>query len=215
MTDHHDTRPQVTDQQIAAHLAIPGDARPSLCRVAATADGNLSPQLARLILATHTNIGDVVVDVDDDIAFAAAAAQAGRRHHALGGATHLATLGRGAGYIDMILLHWPRPAANPHGLLIACRSLLRNAGCLVIAVSVEREHRVAHLSALSGAANTAELSIVDHIAAIDPDGETATSVAAAPRAKHRQRAAGRDIGAATSPVTHTDLLVFSTQGGTR
>jgi hypothetical protein len=213
MTDPHDARPHPHDGVAAAHLAIPGDRRPSMCRVAATNDGNLSPQLARLILDTHTNVGDVALDIDDDVAFAAAAAQAGRRHHALGGAQHLATMGHAAGYIDMILLHWPRPAVNPRLPLIACRSLLHNAGVLVIAASTEREHRISHLSALSGAATTAELHLIDHIAAVDTTTGAATPVAAPGCATSRPGIVADTAEAPRLPVPHTDLLIFSLARG--
>jgi hypothetical protein len=212
MTDPHDKRPHPHDD-VAAQLAIPGDRRPSMTRVAATSDGNLSPQLARLVLDTHTSVGDVALDIDDDVAFAAAAAQAGRRHHALGGTQHLATMGHAAGYIDLILLHWPRPAANPRLLLIACRSLLRNAGVLVIAASTERLDRISHLSALSGAATTAQLHLIDHIAAVDTTTDAATSVAARGRARFRSGRAADTGEAAKPPVPHTDLLIFSPERG--
>jgi hypothetical protein len=217
MTNPHDTRPHphddTHDDVAALHLAIPGDRRPSICRVAATGDGNLSLQLARLILDTHTGVGDVVLDIDDDVAFGAAAARAGRRHHALGGAQHLATMGHAAGYIDMVLLHWPRPAVNPRLLLIACRSLLRNAGVLVIAVSVELDHRVSHLSALGGAATTAELHLIDHIAAVDSDTAAATRVAAPRRAVRGQGIAASTAEVPRVPVPHTDLMIFSPARG--
>src|SRR5690348_14654293 len=58
--------------------------------------GCLSPQVAELLLDTGTQNGDVVVD---DVAFAAAA---GRRHHALAGAQHLAVLHGVGGYVDLI-----------------------------------------------------------------------------------------------------------------
>jgi hypothetical protein len=213
MTDPHDTRPHPHDHVAATHLAIPGDRRPSMTHVAATSDGNLSPQLARLILATHTSVGDVALDIDDDAAFAAAAAQAGRRHHALGGAQHLATMGHAAGYIDLILLHWPRPAVNPRLLLIACRSLLRNAGVLVIAASTKRLDRISHLSALSGAAATAELHLIDHIVAVDSGTDAATPVANPRRATPHPGTAATTTGAAQLPVPHTDLLIFSPARG--
>jgi hypothetical protein len=184
-----------------------------MTRVAATRDGNLSRQLARLILETHTSVGDVALDIDDDVAFAAAATQAGRRHHALGGTQHLATMGHAAGYIDLILLHWPRPAVNPRLLLIACRALLRNAGVLVIAASIEREQRISHLSALSGAAATARLHLIDHIAAIDPD--AATPVAVAQRATGRPHTPSDTAGPSQPPAPHIDLLVFSPEAATR
>jgi len=215
MTDHHDTGSQLSGHVAAEHSAIPGDRRPSLCRVPAARDGNLSPELAQLILDTHTSVGDVVLDIDDDVAFAAAAARAGRRHHALGGVAHLATIGHAAGYIDMILLHWPRPAVNPRWLFLSCRALLRSAGCLVVAVSVEPQHRVSHLRALSGAASTAGLHLVDHIAAVDPDADTATLVAAPQHGNRRERVEDHRALAAGLPVPHTDLPVFRPEAGAR
>jgi hypothetical protein len=208
MARHHDPNRPVTDEQIADLLAIPGDTRPTLWRTPPAAQpGNLSPQLSRLLLDGHTEVGDVVIDVDDDIAFAATAAATGRRHHALGGERHLASLGHAAGYIDLILLHWPRPSVNPHWLLLACRSLLRTAGCLVIAVSVDAPQRVAHLNAL-GAANTAGLPATRHVAVLAPtdstDNRRPGSTEATPAADHAE------------PPTldqhtldpHTDLLIF-------
>jgi diketogulonate reductase-like aldo/keto reductase len=121
-------------------------------------------------------------------------------------------MGHAAGYIDLILLHWPRPAVNPRLLLIACRALLRNAGVLVIAASTEPEHRISHLSALGGAAATAGLHLIDHIAAIDPD--TATPVAVPQRAMDRPHTPS-DTACALRPLApHTDLLVFSPEAAT-
>ncbi len=205
MARHHEPHRPVTDEQIAALLAIPGDTRPTLWRTPPAAQpGNLSADLSRLLLDGHTEVGDVVIDVDDDIAFAATAAATGRRHHALGGDRHLASLGHAAGYIDLILLHWPRPSVNPHWLLLACRSLLRTAGCVVIAVSVDAPQRVAHLSALGGAASTAGLRATGHVAVLAPADSTANrrvgSVEATPAADHAGPPAAFDL--------HTDLLIF-------
>ena len=219
MTDHHEPVPLAPDGATWGTFAIPGDARPSLFRLPAAGDASLSPQLARLILDRRTTVGDVVIDVDDDIAFAAAAVRAGRRHHALGGAVHLAAMGHAAGYIDMILLRWPRPAVNAHWILIACQALLRHVGCLVVAVSVEREQRVAHLSSLSGAASTAGLRVVDHIAVFDPADETATPVAIPSRARRLARRRGlpeaADAAAGAAQFPHTDLLVFTSEAAPR
>ncbi|GAA0925076.1 hypothetical protein [Virgisporangium aurantiacum] len=180
----HDCLGSRLDDHLADRLALPGEARPAIWRAApAQQPGCLSPRLAHLLLDDQTKVEDVVLDIDDDIAFAATAAATGRRHHALGGAHHLATMSHAAGYLDLILLHWPRPAVNPRWLLTACRSLLGVAGRLVIAVSVDNGQRMAHLTALGGAAATAGLNKIRHIAALDPD-------------------------AATCEHPHADLLIF-------
>ena len=209
MTDSHDTRPDMTRDRAASSFATPGSRPPSVIRVAVTSDGNLPPQFARLILEAYTSVGDVALDIDDDVSFAAVAAQTGRRHHALGGTQYLATMGHVAGYIDMILLHWPCPAANPRLLLIACRSLLRHAGVLVIAVRTGPQHRIRHLSALDGAATTADLHLIDHIAAFDPRADTATPVITPRRGTPRRGAAANAIESARLPLPHMDLLVYS------
>jgi hypothetical protein len=206
MDRHHDPHHPEHNEQLADRLAIPGDVRPSVWRATPPRQpGCLSHEVAWLLLDEHTRAGDVVVDVDDDAAFAATAAATGRRHHALGGDIHLATLGHAAGYIDLILLHWPRPAVNPHWLLLACRSLLRGAGHLVIAVSVDPAHRVAQLSALGGAAATVGLRTVRHVAAVAPQ-------AATPACRDRT-AATRQRDAQPPPISpHTDLLIFAPDG---
>jgi hypothetical protein len=217
-TPSEPTRPG-HDATLAEQMAVPGGLRPEVWYAAAAERrGVLSPQLARRLLDAHTQTGDLVIDVDDDVAFAAAAAETDRRHHALGGDNQLATLGHAAGYVDLILLHWPRPQANPRWLLVACRALLRPNGRLVIAVAVPAAQRVPHLSALAGAAHTAELDPVGHLAAVDA---THTS-------SHRRDNAGRTavstgdatpdsgvdrscIGEVVQP--HADLLVFQPRAG--
>src|SRR2546423_15485121 len=151
-------------------LVVPGGVRPVVWLADAAARQALSPQLARALLDEHTRRGDVVVDIDDDVAFAAAAAETGRRHHALGGGHRLAPLGEAAGHGDLVLLSWPRPhAANPRWLLVACRTLLRHdTGVLVVAVRVPVPQRLSHLSALTGAARTVGLRAVRHVPAFDP-----------------------------------------------
>jgi hypothetical protein len=206
-------------------LTVPGGV-PAVVWLAPPTTGVLSPQLARMLLDEHTRRGDIVVDVDDDIAMAAAAAEAGRRHHALGGGHRLAALGDAAGYVNLILLSWPRPqAANPRWLLVACRTLLRHDnGVLVVTVRVPALQRLSHLSALTGAARAVGLRDVRHVAAFDP--------AASPeRRHHRTRAtpADSDRDTDTDPDTdhpgghappdttphvgvvtpHTDLLIFA------
>src|SRR5262245_45906928 len=80
----HDPTPLESDERLADRLAVPGGARPTLWRTPpAQQPGCLSPQLARLLLDERTQVGDVVLDIDDDVAFAATAAASGRRHHAL------------------------------------------------------------------------------------------------------------------------------------
>src|SRR6266545_781180 len=194
-------------------LAVPGGVRPVVWLADAAAPDALSPQLARALLDEHTRRGDVVVDIDDDVAFAAAAAEAARRHHALGGGHRLAPLGDAAGYVDLVLLRWPRsPAANPRWLLVACRTLLRHgSGILAVAVSVPAAHRIAHLSALTGAAHAVGLRQVRHVAVLDPD-------ATAGSERHPGSAATADMcGHAPAPAgvaaPHTDLLIFAAEVG--
>jgi hypothetical protein len=215
MTDVHEPAPHTGGGDTADHLAIPGDPRPQLVWAPASPGGGLSPQLARIILDGYTVTGDVVIDVDDDAVFAATAAQTGRRHHALGGTRHLATLGHAAGYIDLMLLGWPCDAIHPHWLFLACRALLNNTGCLVAAVTGERHHRIAHLSALSGAASTAGLHIVHHVAVLAPDEGAATPPDGRPRParrdRHQIRYAVADLAAAAPPSAHTDLLILTAE----
>jgi hypothetical protein len=214
MTGAYEPAPPA-DGDAADRLAIPGDPRPWLVWAPVTPDGGLSPQLARILLDGYTATGDVVIDIGDDAEFAATAARTGRRHHALCGAKHLATLGHAAGYIDLLLLRWPCDAIHPHWLFFACRALLHNAGRLVVAVTGEPEHRIAHLSALSGAAGTAGLHIVDHIAVLAPDNDAATSPEGQPRTsgrgQRRMQHAATDVAAAAPPTTHTDLLVLAAE----
>src|SRR5690349_21268906 len=196
------------DQQLADWLAVPGGPRPTVWHAAPPPQpGCLSDQVAWHLLHEHAQAGDIVVDVDDDIAFAATAAATGRRHHALGGDIHLATLGHVAGYIDLILLHWPRPAVNTHWLLLACKSLLSATGHLVVAVCVDPVARVAHLSGLAGAAATAGLRPVRHVAVVAPQG-AALDI----RAHGSPATAGesRIPGVEPPPVSpHTDLLILN------
>jgi len=215
MTDIHEPAPSAGGDP-ADHLAIPGDPLPWLVWGPPTPDGGLSPQIARIIIDGYTATGDVVIDVDDDAAFAATAARTGRSHHALGGAHHLATLGHAAGYIDLMLLRWPCDAIQPHWLFFACRVLLRNAGYLVVAVSGEPNRRIAHLSSLSGAASTAGLYIVDHVAVLPSDAPTATpTYRRPPPPSGRERAlsdhAAVDVAAASRTTAHTDLLVLAAE----
>jgi hypothetical protein len=227
MDRHHDqfhpypagpdpTRPGI-GEQLADRLAIPGDVPPTVWHFApAHQRGCLSPQLARQLLDECTQVGDVVLDVDDDVALAATAAATGRRHHALAGEHHLAAMGHAAGYIDLILLHWPRPAVNPRWLLRACRSLLGATGRVVVAVSADADHRVAHLIALGGAAAKVELYTIRHVAVFAPD--TAMPVAATNSAGGRRspRPAGtRGTARATSSINHPhiDLLILGVEVG--
>lgn len=215
MTDVHEPAPPGDGGAVADHLAIPGDPPPWLIWAPPSPDGGLSRQIARVILDAYTATGDVVIDVDDDAAFAAIAARTGRRHHALGGSRHLATLGHAAGYIDLMLLRWPSEAIQPHWLFFACRALLRNAGCLVVTVTGERRHRIAHLSSMSGAASTAGLHIVDHVAVLTPEAGAATPLGAQTRpygrGRRRTRATPMDVAAAPPLAAHSDLLILATE----
>jgi hypothetical protein len=207
------------DALLADRLAVPGGMRPRIWHLAAPGrSGVLSAQLAHRLLDTHTTPGGVVIDVDDDTAFAAASIGTGRRHHALGGDTRLAALGHVAGQVHLVLLHWPRPQANPRWLLVACRALLHPDGRLVVAVAVPAAYRAPHLSALSGAARAAGLHQVEHIAVVDAAGPP-------DRRRHDTRRAaagciddttGDDAGRSTSAdVTqpYLDLLVFKPTAG--
>jgi hypothetical protein len=178
----------------------------------------LTAPLARQILNHLTQPGDIVVDVDNDGGFAAVATETGRRHHSLGGHAQLMTVGRVAGHVDLVLLHWPQPSANPRFLLAACRALLRPAGrptaarpvlgnaaispgSLVIAVAVPAADRIKTLSALTGAARTAELQHVRHIAVTD-DADNPRDATGPARGDHRP------------PGTpHTDLLILTPRAG--
>ncbi|GAA0919847.1 hypothetical protein [Virgisporangium aurantiacum] len=205
--DHQHTRPgSRLDAQLADRLALPGQASPAVWHVPpAQQPGCLSPQLADLLLNDQTQVGDVVLDIDDDVAFAATAVAAGRRHHTLGGAHHLAAMSPAAGYLDLILLHWPRPAVNPRWLLAECRSLLGAAGCLVIAVCVEGDQRVAHLTALGGAAAAAGLRPIRHVAALDPDSAPRSTPGVATHGTAMK--SHRHSHTVTHP--HTDLLILA------
>ncbi len=202
-------------------LAVPGGVRPVVWRVDAAAPHALSPQLARALLYEHTRRGDVVVDIDDDVAFAAAAAETARRHHALGGGHRLAPIGDAAGYVDLVLLRWPRTqAANPRWLLVACRTLLRHgSGVLAVAISVPAVHRTSHLSALTGAAHAVGLRQVRHVAVLQPDPTPASGhhpgggAAAPPRSGATADGCGHAPAAASPVAPHTDLLIFATEAG--
>jgi hypothetical protein len=212
MDRHHDPHDPAHDGQYAHRLAAPGGVRPTVWRTPAGAQpGRLSTQTARLLLDGYTQPGDIVIDVDDDNAFTAAAADTGRHHHTLGGHIHLATLGVSPGYIDLLLVHWPRPAVDPHWLLLTCRTVLGTAGRLVVVVRVDPTQRLAHLSALAGAAATAGLHIAGHVAVL-PAGTNATG--------HDDTAHdgygpdhGPSLNAPVSP--HTDLLIFEPDTGRR
>ena len=216
MDRHHDPHhPDDDDQRLADRLAVPGDVRPSVWRTPPPQQpGCLSHEMAWRLLDDHTQAGDIVVDVDDDVAFAATAAATGRRHHALDGDIHLGTLGHAAGYIDLILLHWPRPAVNPHWLLLACQSLLGTTGRLVIAISVEPLHRTAQLSALGGAASTVGLRAVGHVTAVVA--QAATPPPAGPDPTTPSPDHNTDTDDDPLPLSpHTDLLIFGPDGGPR
>src|SRR6266536_1250967 len=219
------TRPS-PDGLDADALAVLGGVPPVVWLAAAASDA-LSPQVASALLDEHTEHGDVVVDVDDDVAFAAAAAETGRRHHALGGDHHLTALADAAGYVDMVLLHWPRPqAANPRWLLVACRTLLRHdTGVLVVAVGVPAAQRIPHLAALTGAARAVGLRQVRHVAVLAPGAtfgsghHPGSRRAAAQTGVNADTAADRpadDSSADTATgvgqtTPHTDLLIFAAE----
>jgi hypothetical protein len=214
MTDHHHPTPAGASDDEAGLLAIPGDPRPWLVWAPVHPGGGLSLELARIVLDAYTVTGDVVIDVDDDVSFAAVAARTGRRHHALAGASRIGALGHAAGYIDMILLRWPRPAAHPHWLLRACRALLHTSGHLVVAVTADPSQRIATLSAITGAARTAELATVDHIAVLTAEREapaTGSRPSFPPGRPRRRRVVADDMTATLPSPVHTDLLILASE----
>jgi hypothetical protein len=218
-TPNEPTRP-TRDAAEADLLALPGGVRPDVWRAALPRTGVLSQRLARLLLDEQTRRGDFVIDVDDDVPFAAAAAETGRRHYALGGHTRLAALGDAAGCADLVLLHWPRPHVNPRWLLAACRALLRDgSGVLVVAVTVPAAQRTTHLSALTGAAHAMDLHHVRHIAIVDPDIPDAsahpafTGDATPPGPDTDAGGGGNTPAGVCRPTPHTDLLIFVAEVG--
>jgi hypothetical protein len=126
--------------------------------------GFLPVELAQLLLTRYTRAGDIVVDLDDDVALAAQAATTGRRHYAAGNRGP-AAVADAAGCAQLVLLGWPCPPTDPHLLLTACRDLLGPTGRLAIAVRVGPPMQAAHLVALVGAARTARLRLVGHLIA--------------------------------------------------
>jgi hypothetical protein len=163
--DHDQQRPpsapHLTNQPAIARLTIWHTPPPDH-------PGCLSPDLARRLLHEHTQAGHLVIDLDDDPTLPEVAAATGRDHHALAGHTHPGAIARHTGHADLVLLHWPRPAANPQHLLQTAHALLKATGLLAIAVQVPASKRTAHLIALTGAAHTAGLQPVRHIVAIAP-----------------------------------------------
>jgi hypothetical protein len=155
--------------------------------------GALMVELARRLVNDHTQPGQVVIDLDDDPVLAGVAAATGRVHHK---APQSADISSTAGRADLVLVRWPRPAANPQHLLQTARDLLRASGYLAIAVQVPAQQRAAHLSALTGAARTAGFRPVRHIVAIAPTDETP----------------GQPTPRGTTHP-HTDVLIFQPEAG--
>ena len=210
----------------ATSLLHPGGV-PAVVWHAAPGPEALSPQLAKALLRQHTRRGDVVVDVNDDVAFAAAAAETARRHHALGGGHRLAALGDAAGYVDLVLLHWPRPAPGQPPL--ATRGLPNPAAPRHRRPRRRRQRppaqRISHLTALTGAAHAVGLRQVRHVAVVDPDATPGCrsrpgSAEVAPPglddatvdrpSGHIPAGAGHGVGGL---APHTDLLIFAAEEG--
>jgi hypothetical protein len=212
MHRHDPTRPGAENWP-ADQFAIPGEDSPTVWITQPPVEvGSLPRQVANLLLNAFTQFGDLVVDLDDDEAFATIAAEMGRRHHALGG-DHLASIGRSTGYIDLVLVHWPRPAVNPRWLLRACRTLLSPRGVVVVAASLDRHQRTAHLSALGGAAATAGLVMAAHVTAITPEPHMNRPAAASRDNRPATPPSAGDADGAGSVYPHTDLLIFEAVGG--
>lgn len=173
--------------------------------------GSLPVELAQLLLTRYTRAGDIVVDLDDDVALAAEAAASGRRHYAAGDRGP-AGVTDAAGCAQLVLLGWPRPPTDPRLLLTACRDLLGPSGLLAIAVRVGPTMRTAHLVALVGAARTAGLRLVGHLIAWTAPGPQ-PPVAGDP---HPEPGGEQPDRSGPSPVTtapDTDLLILQPVAG--
>jgi hypothetical protein len=147
-------------------------------------------------------------------AAAAAAVDTGRRHHALGGAHRLAALGDAVGCVDLVLLRWPRPeATNPRWLLTACRTLLHDRGVFVVAVSIPAQHRIAHLTALTGAALAVGLRYLHHVAIVDPAADHAarSDIDCDGTSSRSGHTTGHAAAGRHTVAPHTDLLIFTSE----
>jgi hypothetical protein len=82
---------------------------------------------------------------------------------------------------------------------------------VVVAVSVDRHQRTAHLSALGGAAATAGLGMAAHVAAIAEPDRSCAPAALGDGHPVESPAAGDD-GGAWPANPHTDLLIFKAVG---
>lgn len=173
--------------------------------------GSLPVELAQLLLTRYTRAGDIVVDLDDDVALAAEAAASGRRHYAAGDRSP-AGVADAAGCAQLVLLGWPRPPTDPRLLLTACRDLLDPSGRLAIAVRVRPPMRTAHLVALVGAARTARLRLVGHlIARTAPDPQPPT--ASAPRPESGGERPDRSGPPPATTALDADLLILQPMAG--
>lgn len=173
--------------------------------------GSLPAELAQLLLCRYTQAGDIVVDLDDDVALAAEAAASGRRHYAAGDRGP-AAVADAAGCAQLVLLGWPRPPTDPRLLLTACRDLLAPSGRLAIAVRIEPPMRTAHLVSLVGAARTAGLRLVAHlIARTAPDSQAPAAGDPRPEPGGEQP----DLSVASPDTTEpdTDLLILQPVAG--
>jgi hypothetical protein len=173
--------------------------------------GSLPVELAQLLLTRYTQAGDIVVDLDDDVALAAEAAASGRRHYAAGDRGP-AGVADAAGCAQLVLLGWPRPPTDPRLLLTACRDLLGPSGRLAIAVRVRPPMRAAHLVALVGTSRTAGLRLVGHLIA-----RTAAGPQAPAAGDQRPEPGGEQLDrSGPPPVTtapDTDLLILQPVAG--
>jgi hypothetical protein len=173
--------------------------------------GSLPVELAQLLLTRYTRAGDIVVDLDDDVALAAEAAASGRRHYPAGDRGP-AGVADAAGCAQLVLLSWPRPPTDPRLLLEACRDLLGPSGRLALAVRVGPPMRAAHLVALVGAARTAGLRLVGHlIARTAPDALTPAAGDERRQPGEEQRDQSWPSSVTTAP--DTDLLILQPEVG--
>lgn len=177
--------------------------------------GGLTPRTAGLVVGSYTRTGDTIVAVGADPALAGAAGSGGRNYLAIDDPTDLERLDHVAGTVQLIVLRWPPPYrpgqlwTSPdrmRQLFAACRRLLTQGGCTVVALAViPGESEAAyhgHPERVIPAAHHGGLGWLQHIIAITAPivGERITwkTIPADPAT----------IRAARHLTVHLDLLVF-------
>ncbi|GAA1884303.1 hypothetical protein [Asanoa iriomotensis] len=102
-------------------------------------DSPLTPRLAHLLVAIYSDVHGTIVDLDADDALRDAAETAGRRYLAVTDLAELPTSPESPQATTLIVLRWPRPAADPsqdaNNLLSACQQHLATDGSAIVAVT--------------------------------------------------------------------------------